>query len=67
MKKLIRNFKKGPFYGLVGKDLIWIRMQKVGWGISIKKTEKLFSERNGYVKSLPIGFGWRITILKAAS
>jgi len=63
----MRNFDYWIVYGLVSNNLIWIRLRWAGWGIAIKRTPKLFSERYGYVKSIPLFCGWRIGILKAKS
>lgn len=41
---------------------LWFRIY--GYGIHFTNEPKLFSERNGYKKSLPLPFGWRIKLLK---
>lgn len=38
----------------------WFRFGQKGYGLSLTSAGPLFSERNGYKKSLKIGFGWRI-------
>lgn len=67
MKKYqyLRNFDWWPVYGTISRDLYWIRFRWGRWGIAIKKTPKLFSERNGCMRSLPLPFGWWLTVLKA--
>jgi len=64
----VRNFDYKIIYGLIMKDLIWVRFFIGGYGFCIKKTPKLFSERSGfgYSKSMPLPFGWRIGFLKAS-
>lgn len=61
----MRDFYFWPFYGFLSKDLYWVRVRGIGYGLSLKRTPPLFSERNGYVKTLPLPFGWRVAILKA--
>jgi len=41
---------------------LWFRV--FGYGLNIRNTVKLFSERYGYRKSLPLPFGYRVSILK---
>lgn len=65
MRSYQRNFDIWPFYGLLSHNLYWVRVRGIGHGLAIKRTSPLFSERNGYVKSLPLPFGWRVVILKA--
>jgi len=59
------EFNYRIIYGSIHKDSIWIRLKYFNCGISIRKTAKLFSERYGYVKSLPLPYGWRVGLLKA--
>lgn len=59
-----RYFNLWFLHGHISSDLIWIRVGTPGVGIAIKRTRKLFSERYGFRKSYPIGFGWRIEFLK---
>jgi hypothetical protein len=61
----MRNFDWWIVYGLKTRELVWVRFRWGHYGISIKKTPKLFSERYGYVKYLPLPFGWRLQVLKA--
>ena len=62
----MRNFDYKIVYGLIAKDLIWIRFCFGHWGIAVKRTPKLFSERYGYTKTIPLPRGWRIGFLKAS-
>ena len=48
----------------ISSDTIWIRIPAHGYGLTIKKTDLLFSERNGYKKYLKLPFGWRLSLLK---
>ena len=59
------NFDYYFIYGYLSNDLKWIRIRWLNYGIAIKKTPLLFSERNLYTWYLPLPFGWRLTILKA--
>ena len=61
----MRDFDYKIVYGLMLKDTIWVRLFFGGYGLCIKKTPKLFSERYGYTKSIPLLFGWRVGFLKA--
>jgi len=61
----MRNFDYWIVYGLISSNLVWIRVAGLGYGLAIKKTPMLFSERNGLVKHLPLPFGWRAVFLKA--
>lgn len=61
----MKNFDIGIFYGVLARDFVWIRIAWLKYGIAIKKTPKLYSEREGYKKSVPLPGGWRIMILKA--
>ena len=58
------EFRLWPFYGFICKELIWVRVGGRGYGLAIKKTPILFSERYGYVKYWRLPFGWRLVILK---
>jgi hypothetical protein len=62
---ITKNFEIGPFYGFIGSKCIWIRVKYLNYGLEIKSTKPLFSERNGYVKSIKLIFGWRLAFLKA--
>jgi len=62
----MRNFDYKIVYGLVAKNLIWIRFFLGHWGICIKRTPLVFSERYGYKKYIPLPGGWRIGFLKAS-
>ena len=61
---------RGPLVAHAGRwiaiyidtDVVWFRLRN-DLGLWIGRTPKLFSERNGYVKSLPLGFGWRAKVL----
>lgn len=50
------------FCGYKSKDVIWFRV--LGYGLSIKRTPMLFSERNKYKRTIRLGFGWRLSVLK---
>jgi hypothetical protein len=51
-------------YGWNSKDVHWFRLSRLNYGLCLKRTKKLFSERYGYTKYMSLPFGWRITILK---
>lgn len=59
----MKNFDFKIIYGLIMKDVIWIRVVFFNWGLAFKRTPLLFSERNGYKKYLKLPFGWRLIIL----
>jgi len=61
----MRNFDYKIIYGFTSKNLIWIRVGYLKYGIAIKRTPLLFSERYGYTKYFGLPFGWRIEILRA--
>lgn len=61
----MRNFDWWIVYGLISSNLVWIRVAGLNYGLAIKKTEMIFSERIGHAKYLSLPFGWRITALKA--
>lgn len=46
---------------------LWVRLGRHGPGFSIRNTRKLFYEREGFVKSRRVGFGFRIVLLEAIS
>ena len=41
----------------------WCRLWPNGPGLWIGNTPKLFSERHGYTRALPLPFGWRLRYL----
>lgn len=41
-----------------------MRMSLNGYGLSLKRTQLLFSERYGYKKYFKLPFGWRLMVLK---
>lgn len=41
----------------------WVRLWSNGPGLQITSAPPLFSERYGYTKSMPVGFGYRIKYL----
>ena len=43
------------------KHCFWVRL--FGFGIQIKNTEMLFSERGGHTKTHRLPFGWRFRFL----
>lgn len=51
-----------PYY--ISSDVRWFRFGRNGYGLSLKRTSMLFSERNGYDKYLKLPFGWRLKLLK---
>lgn len=61
----MRNFDWKILYGLISRDLIWIRIAGLKYGIAIKRTKMLFLERNGFTWYLPLPCGWRFTVLRA--
>jgi hypothetical protein len=50
--------------GFVSRDLVWLRLWENGYGLCVKRTSTLFSERYGYQKTYRIGFGWRLNVLQ---
>lgn len=42
-------------------DVLWFRV--LGRGLAFKRTPPLFSERNGYRRSLTLLGGWRVSLL----
>ena len=50
--------------GYVSCDLLWCRLWDNGYGLCVKRTPPLFSERYGYSKTYRIGFGWRLVFLR---
>ncbi len=50
------------FYFYADKNCFALRL--FGWGVQLKNTKPLFSERNGYVKTYWLPFGWRSRFLK---
>lgn len=61
----MKNFNYKLMYGFVHHNLVWIRFGYFDWGIELTCKSKLFSERYGHKRYLPLPFRWRITILKA--
>lgn len=61
----IKEFNYKIIYGATYKDSAWVRIGYFGCGIFIKKTPKVFSERQGITKSISLPHGWRIRFLKA--
>ena len=49
--------------GYVSRDLVWCRLWEGGYGVCVKRTPPLFSERSGSQKTYRIGFGWRLGLL----
>jgi hypothetical protein len=47
----------------MSSDVVWLRLWEHGYGICLKRTPLLFSERYGYRKTYKIGFGWRVSFL----
>ncbi len=41
----------------------WFRFGRKGFGLCVKNTEPLFSERYGYIRTLKLGFGWRLQFI----
>lgn len=72
--RLAKNVKKRKYiyghftfiYWGFAPDLIWLRIGKPGFGFAARRKYLPFSQRNGFVKTYPIGFGWRLQILKKA-
>ena len=62
---MMKNFDYKLIYGFTSKNFKWIRIGWIKYGIVLKKTPLLFSERYGYTKYLKLPFCWRIEILKA--
>lgn len=52
------------FFYYKDPDCIWFRLGRNGYGLSIKRTEMLFSERYGNRKYLKLPFGWRLALVK---
>jgi hypothetical protein len=50
--------------GYISRDLAWLRLWASGYGLCVKRTTPIFSERSGLQKTYPIGFGWRLRFLK---
>jgi hypothetical protein len=51
-------------YGYISRNLVWCRLWSNGYGLCVKRTPPLFSERNGYRRTYRLGFGWRLEWLK---
>lgn len=49
--------------GYWSKEGGWLRLGTGGEGLVLTRACPLFSERNGYIKSLKLFFGWRIRFL----
>jgi hypothetical protein len=64
--KLMRNFEWFCFYGLImpRSGVVWVRLKWLKYGLEIKKTPLLFSERHGYTNYVNLFFGWRLVFLK---
>jgi len=50
-------------YGVVSLNAMWIRIKYKKYGIHIKRSPPLFSERYGLVKYHKLLFGWRFRLL----
>ena len=64
-EKIMEKVKEFRFKQLVGcfdGGSAWFRL--FGVGAVLTNGTLLFSERYGYTKYLPVGFGWRIRFLK---
>lgn len=62
----------GPLQFFFGNDLgpgtqttvIWVRLFGIGFWLG--NSPRLFAERNGFVRSLPLCRGWRLRFLASA-
>lgn len=61
----MRDFNWKILYGFTSKELIWVRVAGVKYGVAIKRTRLTFSERNGHTRYLRLPFGWRLEVLRA--
>lgn len=50
------------YYVSSQRDLMWFRV--FGVGLAFSCGLPTFSERQGYARALPVGFGWRVSRLK---
>ena len=48
--------------GYISRDLLWFRT-RFG-GLALSRQPKLFSERNGFVRCIPLLCGWRLILLE---
>lgn len=60
----IEILKIFPFPYYLSSKVCWIRISSDGYGLSLKNTRLLFSEKYGYRKSLKLPFGWRLMIIR---
>lgn len=61
---IYRTFRLGPVFGQWraargGFFRLWAN----GPGLELTCAPSLFSERSGYTKRYPVGFGWRVRLL----
>ena len=52
-------------YGSMEHQVFWFRLFGAGLWLGGPKQPVLFSERNGFMWRLPLGFGWRVKMLPA--
>ena len=52
------SYHVGHYSRVLDGNIHWVRFGSLV--ISLANTRKMFSERQGYVKSLHVGFGWRL-------
>jgi hypothetical protein len=50
--------------GYISGKLLWFRLWATRYGVCVKRTPMLFSERSGLRKTYRLGFGWRLILLK---
>lgn len=62
----MRNFNVWPFYGWIHRSSMWVRVVSFHYGLHIKNSPPLFSERYGYEKWYPLFGKWRFRFLKAS-
>ena len=60
----MRNFNWRVIYGLTSRNLHWVRVIGLQWGISVNRNKMLFSEREGYARYIRLPGGWRLSVLR---